>query len=111
MSRTQRLNENLEREAIVMRIITIVTLIYLPATFVSVSRNVEKANYHKYLTIQPDFLQYRCRQVSKLRRRKAWTWYVFVHSDDKMAPSDAAFNMCDNVCSLGDVQKCNKSTC
>jgi hypothetical protein len=56
MSRTQRLNENLEREAIVMRIITIVTLIYLPATFVSVSRNVEKANYHKYLTIQPDFL-------------------------------------------------------
>lgn len=35
--RTEKLNLNLEREAIVMRIITTVTLIYLPATFVSVS--------------------------------------------------------------------------
>lgn len=35
--RTEELNLNLEREAIVMRIITIVTLLYLPATFVSVS--------------------------------------------------------------------------
>jgi hypothetical protein len=35
--RTERLNKNLEREAIVMRIITLVTLLYLPATFVSVS--------------------------------------------------------------------------
>jgi hypothetical protein len=34
--RTEQLNKNLEREAIVMRIITIVTLLYLPATFVSV---------------------------------------------------------------------------
>jgi hypothetical protein len=34
--RTEQLNRNLEREAIVMRIITIVTLLYLPATFVSV---------------------------------------------------------------------------
>jgi hypothetical protein len=35
--RMERLNRNMEREAIVMRIITFVTLIYLPATFVSVS--------------------------------------------------------------------------
>jgi Mg2+ and Co2+ transporter CorA len=35
--RTEQLNKNLEREAVVMRIITIVTLLYLPATFVSVS--------------------------------------------------------------------------
>jgi Mg2+ and Co2+ transporter CorA len=35
--RTEQLNKNLEREAIVMRVITIVTLLYLPATFVSVS--------------------------------------------------------------------------
>ncbi|KAF2811554.1 uncharacterized protein BDZ99DRAFT_414029 [Mytilinidion resinicola] len=33
--RMERLNRNMEREAIVMRIITFVTLIYLPATFVS----------------------------------------------------------------------------
>ncbi|KAH7171387.1 hypothetical protein EDB81DRAFT_753773 [Dactylonectria macrodidyma] len=33
--RLERLNRNLEKEAIVMRIVTIVTLIYLPATFVS----------------------------------------------------------------------------
>ena len=39
--RTEQLNRNLEREAVVMRIITIVTLIYLPATFVSVSRRLE----------------------------------------------------------------------
>lgn len=38
--RTERLNRNLEREAVVMRIITIVTLLYLPATFVSVSSQV-----------------------------------------------------------------------
>ena len=35
--RTEQLNRNLEREAIVMRIVTLVTLLYLPATFVSVS--------------------------------------------------------------------------
>jgi len=35
--RTEQLNRNLEKEAVVMRIITIVTLLYLPATFVSVS--------------------------------------------------------------------------
>ncbi|KAI4941153.1 hypothetical protein J4E91_010944 [Alternaria rosae] len=33
--RTEKLNKNLERETVVMRIITILTLIYLPATFVS----------------------------------------------------------------------------
>jgi hypothetical protein len=35
--RTEQLNLNLEKEAIVVRIITLVTLFYLPATFVSVS--------------------------------------------------------------------------
>jgi hypothetical protein len=34
--RTEKLSLNMEREAVVMRIITIVTLLYLPATFVSV---------------------------------------------------------------------------
>lgn len=34
--RTEQLNKNLEREAILMRIVTLVTLLYLPATFVSV---------------------------------------------------------------------------
>ena len=36
--RTQSLNLSLAREAIMMRIITIVTLVFLPGTFVSVSR-------------------------------------------------------------------------
>ena len=35
--RTEQLNKTLQREAAVMRIITVVTLLYLPATFVSVS--------------------------------------------------------------------------
>jgi hypothetical protein len=34
--RMERLNQNMEKEAIVMRIVTLVTLVYLPATFVSV---------------------------------------------------------------------------
>lgn len=36
--RMEALNRNMEKEAIVVRIITIVTLVYLPATFVSVGR-------------------------------------------------------------------------
>ena len=44
--RTEQLNLNLEREAIVMRIITIVTLLYLPATFVSVSHFWSSAGEH-----------------------------------------------------------------
>jgi hypothetical protein len=36
--RMESLNLNMEKDAIVMRIVTIVTLLYLPATFVSVSR-------------------------------------------------------------------------
>jgi hypothetical protein len=40
--RMEILNRNMEKEAIVVRIITIVTLIYLPATFVSVSSQLVK---------------------------------------------------------------------
>lgn len=36
--RLERLNQHMESEAIVVRIVTIVTLVYLPATFTSVSR-------------------------------------------------------------------------
>ncbi|KAF1997328.1 hypothetical protein P154DRAFT_441433, partial [Amniculicola lignicola CBS 123094] len=43
--RTEELNKNLEREAIVMRIITIVTLIYLPATFVSTFFSTDVVKY------------------------------------------------------------------
>ncbi|KAH7128546.1 hypothetical protein B0J11DRAFT_578738 [Dendryphion nanum] len=43
--RTERLNRNLEREAIVMRIITIVTLLYLPATFVSTFFSTDVIKY------------------------------------------------------------------
>ena len=37
--RTEQMNINLQRDTVVMRIITILTLIYLPATFVSVSQD------------------------------------------------------------------------
>lgn len=36
--RLERLNQHMESEAIVVRIVTIVTLVYLPATFTSVSQ-------------------------------------------------------------------------
>lgn len=35
-----------QREAIAMRIITVVTLIYLPATFVSVSQDFDVSFWH-----------------------------------------------------------------
>lgn len=43
--RTEQLNRNLEREAVVMRIITIVTLFYLPATFVSTFFSTDVIKY------------------------------------------------------------------
>ncbi|KZL74371.1 hypothetical protein CT0861_10670, partial [Colletotrichum tofieldiae] len=43
--RLERLNHNLEKEAIVMRIVTIVTLIYLPATFVSTFFSTDVIKY------------------------------------------------------------------
>ncbi|KAB2100402.1 hypothetical protein AG0111_0g11465 [Alternaria gaisen] len=43
--RTEQLNKNLEREAVVMRIITILTLIYLPATFVSTLFSTDIVKY------------------------------------------------------------------
>lgn len=42
-AQTEQLNRNLGREAAVMRIITIVTLLYLPSTFVSVSHSVYRS--------------------------------------------------------------------
>jgi hypothetical protein len=43
--RTEQLNKNLEREAILMRIVTIVTLLYLPATFVSTFFSTDVVKY------------------------------------------------------------------
>ncbi|KAI1260870.1 hypothetical protein F5Y18DRAFT_244679 [Xylariaceae sp. FL1019] len=43
--RLERLNHNLEKEAILVRIITIVTLIYLPATFVSTFFSTDVIKY------------------------------------------------------------------
>ncbi|KAF2031394.1 hypothetical protein EK21DRAFT_63388, partial [Setomelanomma holmii] len=43
--RTERLNRNLEREAVVMRIVTIVTLVYLPATFTSTFFSTDVVKY------------------------------------------------------------------
>lgn len=37
LDRTEQLNESMKREALTMRVITVITLVYLPATFVSVS--------------------------------------------------------------------------
>jgi len=43
--RLERLNQNMEKEAIIVRIITIVTLIYLPATFVSTFFSTDVVKY------------------------------------------------------------------
>lgn len=45
--RTEQLNLNLEKEAIGMRIITIVTLVYLPATFVSTFFSTDVVKFQK----------------------------------------------------------------
>jgi hypothetical protein len=55
--RTEKLNRNLEREAVVMRIVTIVTLVYLPATFTSVSLlTVHHDDLYFLLTVLTDVL-------------------------------------------------------
>jgi hypothetical protein len=65
--RTEKLNRNLEREAVVMRIVTIVTLVYLPATFTSVGLLDTLQLPYILLTIYTDLLQYRRREVSRPR--------------------------------------------
>ncbi|CAG9997043.1 unnamed protein product [Clonostachys byssicola] len=52
--RMERLNKNLENEAIVMRIITIVTLLYLPATFVSTLFSTDIIKYQVQDEIQAE---------------------------------------------------------
>lgn len=66
--RTEQLNRNLEREAVVMRIVTIVTLIYLPATFTSVSWLFRYAI--RVLISSPDVLQHRCCQIPRSERQQ-----------------------------------------
>lgn len=48
--RLERLNRNMEKEAIVVRIITIVTLIYLPATFSSVCHDYKAMSRSPFCT-------------------------------------------------------------
>lgn len=52
--RMERLNKNLENEAIVMRIVTIVTLLYLPATFVSTLFSTDIIKYQVQDEIQAE---------------------------------------------------------
>ena len=61
----EELNHNMEREAVVVRIITAVTLIYLPGTFISVrvlSLLLNAANQNK------DCLQHGHYQISESER-------------------------------------------
>ncbi|PGH18772.1 hypothetical protein AJ79_00185 [Helicocarpus griseus UAMH5409] len=50
--RTKQLNINLERDAIGMRVITIVTLVYLPATFVSTVFGTDVVKYQNDNAVQ-----------------------------------------------------------
>ncbi|KAF4932675.1 putative serine/threonine-protein kinase MPS1-like protein [Colletotrichum fructicola] len=53
--RLERLNRNMEREAIMVRIVTIVTLIYLPATFVSTFFSTDIIKYQGQNSPQGNF--------------------------------------------------------
>ncbi|KAF0331892.1 hypothetical protein GQ607_001012 [Colletotrichum asianum] len=53
--RLERLNQNMEREAIMVRIVTIVTLIYLPATFVSTFFSTDIIKYQGQDSPQGNF--------------------------------------------------------
>jgi hypothetical protein len=63
--RTEQLNINLEKEAIVMRIVTLVTLFFLPATFVSVSPSAVRDSFLAATNTRVDFLQHRHSQISE----------------------------------------------
>jgi hypothetical protein len=91
-----------QKEAIAMRIITVVTLLYLPATFVSVSTLL--LSDISRLT-GSDLLQHRCREVSESRGqrqqycrcRKLWTFYfVLADCSRKMAADYLAVDLCDS---------------
>ena len=58
-----------QKEAIAMRIITVVTVIFLPATFVSVSfiRPIQDIPVLQHANHLPDILQHRYRQIPKWR--------------------------------------------
>lgn len=85
--RIERLNYHMENEAIVVRIITIVTLIYLPATFTSVStyirQRISPTTRSKLTTT--DVLQHRYHQISgpELSQRK-----FFGDCDEQVAPGN-----------------------
>lgn len=93
-----------QREAIAMRIITVVTLIYLPATFVSVSISTQSIPL-KLTTVSDliiDILQHRHRQVpkSKLRWRehhlpKYWSIHGLIlrSSYVQMAPDHTSIDI------------------
>lgn len=59
---------NMQKEAIAMRIITVVTLIYLPATFVSV-RFGSPAIFVTVAECSKDLFQYRRDQIPKPERQ------------------------------------------
>ena len=64
------LTKSNQKEAIAMRIITVVTLLYLPATFVSVGEQA-KAKKNILLTFS-DLLQHRRRQISRSGVDLSW---------------------------------------
>lgn len=65
--RLERLNQHMENEAIVVRIITIVTLLYLPATFVSVRNKIYSEKASVYSFFQTVFFQHGCGEISRTR--------------------------------------------
>ncbi|KAF2823722.1 hypothetical protein CC86DRAFT_59106 [Ophiobolus disseminans] len=108
--RTEKLNKNLEREAVVMRIVTIVTLVYLPATFTSTFFSTDVVKYqdqddnnvvHKNGSYSPLALE-RWLQVTlpltALTLLVAWSTYkMYDTSRSGMTASERIKDICSNA--------------
>lgn len=90
--RMEILNRNVEKEAIVVRIITIVTLIYLPATLISVGQSGSRMVHNAWHV--PDFLRHGCGNVPRPGQRRQLLTYShgeMDRSDDTIDSNDARF--------------------
>jgi hypothetical protein len=83
-----------------MRIITIVTLLYLPATFVSVSDSYSMTRLHLMVFI--DLFQHGYREISK--RRTFWGWRFFKSCLDSLATGYTAIDGIDGIWRMDYIQ-------
>ena len=98
-----KMGKSSQKEATSMRIITIVTLVYLPGTFVSVSHSCSNSLEFVCTNDSEDSFQYRYRQIQWPRRFRYRPEHriVFFCGPSSLATSHDSFNGRDSACWVG----------